>query len=291
MKKEEFKNIIDDIQPDIHMKTRLKAKVIGGAAHAKPKRKTRALVAVCLAAIIVLGTGLVGKRPAADPEISAQETTRNNVLDMMGSFIMLASAAQAEKHTVIPLEINEDYDCGIKLTVTDIRGMTDGEKENVRSELDNGIYAYRDEDGFFRGRSHSYGTDEFYLTQYSVNEFRLTLEEGRSVKSVSVKNTSEYGELVYSIGRPVFSAPEHGHEIVISGEDYNAGTDGFYWEHTDEMLKALSVTGGVSFSAFNDTVTFTVEYEDGFTAIGVVDIVFSENGEATAVCKDYREVR
>ncbi|MBQ6932069.1 MAG: hypothetical protein IJN38_08070 [Clostridia bacterium] len=291
MKKEEFKNIIDDIQPDIHMKTRLKAKVIGGAAHAKPKRKTRALVAVCLAVIIVLGAGFAGTQPAADPEISAQETTRNNVLDMMGGFIMLASAAQAEKHTAIPLEINEGYDCGIKLTVTDIRGMTDGEKENVRSELDNGIYAYRDEDGFFRGRSHSCGTDEFYLTQYSVNEFRLTLEEGRSVKSVSVKNTSEYGELVYSIGRPVFSAPEHGHEIVISGEDYNAETDGFYWEHTDEMLKALSVTGGVSFSAFNDTVTFTVEYEDGFTAIGVVDIVFSENGEATAICKDYREVR
>lgn len=291
MKKEEFKNIIDDIQPDIHMKTRLKAKVIGGAAHAKPKRKTRALVAVCLAVIIVLGAGFAGTQPAADPEISAQETTRNNVLDMMGGFIMLAGAAQAEKHTVIPLEINEGYDCGIKLTVTDIRGLTDSEKKKVRTDLDNGIYAYSGKEDFFRGRSHSCGTDEFYLTQYSVNEFRLTLEEGRSVKNVSVKNTSEYGELVYSIGKPVFSAPEHGHEIVISGEDYNAETDGFYWEHTDEMLKALSVTGGVSFSAFNDTVTFTVEYEDGFTAIGVVDIVFSENGEATAVCKDYREVR
>ncbi|MBQ7101839.1 MAG: hypothetical protein IJN81_09405 [Clostridia bacterium] len=290
MKKEEFINIIDDIQPDIHMKTRLKAKVIGGASHTKPKRKTRALVAVCLAVIIVLGTGFIGKRPEIGPENPTEGTSKNTVLDIMGGFIVLASAAQAEKQTAIPLEINEGYDCGIKLIVTDIRGLTDSEKEKIRTDLSNRIYAYSGEEDFFIGTSHTCGTDEFCLTQCSVNEFRLTLEEGRSVKSVSVKNTSEYGEMVYSVGRPVFSAPEHGHEIVISGEDFNAETDGFYWEHTDEMLKALSENSGISFSAFNDTVTFTVEYEDGFTATGVVEIIFSENGEATAVCKDYREV-
>ncbi|MBR2957466.1 MAG: hypothetical protein IKC20_04375 [Clostridia bacterium] len=291
MKKEEFINIIDDIQPDIHMKNRLKAKVIGGASCVKPKRITRAVVAVCLAAIIVLGTGFVGKRPLSDPEKPTEGTTQNIVLDMMSGFIVLASAydgeTEEENQTVIPLEINEGYDCGIKLIATDIRGLTDSEKKKIRTDLDNGIYAYCDEEGFFRGRSHTDGTDEIYLTRYSVNEFRLNLEEGRSVKTVTVKNTSEYGQLVYSVGRPVFSAPEHGHEIVVSGEKFNSKTDGFYWEHTDEMLKALSENNGISFSAFNDTVTFTVEYTDGVKATGVVDIVFNENGEATAICKDY----
>lgn len=296
MKKEEFINIIDDIQPDIHMKNRLKAKVIGGASHAKPKRITRAVVAVCLAAIIVLGTGFFGKRPVTDPESHTQGTTQNIVLDMMGGFIVLASVSDcetdAEKQSAIPLEINQEYACGVKLIVTDIRGMTDSEKEKIRTELDNGIYAYRDEEGFFKGRSHTCGTDEFYLTQYSVNEFRLNLEEGRSIKTVTVKNTSEYGEMVYSLNsRPSFSPPKHGHEIIVSGEDFNSKTDGFYWEHKDETVKALSENNGISFSAFNDTVTFTVEYADGVTATGVVDIIFNENGEATAVCKDYREVK
>lgn len=291
MKKEEFISIIDDIQPDIHMKNRLKAKVIGGASHAKPKRITKSLIALCLVIALVFGVGVVGKRTVTDPESPIQGTTQNIVLDMMSSFIVLASAydgeADEEKQTAVPLEINQEYACGVKLIATDIRGMTDSEKEKIRTDLDNGIYDYRDEDGFFRGRSHTCGADEFYLTQYSVNEFRLNLEEGRSVKNVTVKNTSEYGQLVYSIGRPAFYAPEHGHEIIVSGEKFNSKTDGFYWEHTDEMLKALSENSGISFSAFNDTVTFTVEYADGVTAIGVVDIVFNESGEATAICKDY----
>ena len=151
MKKEEFRNIIDEIQPDVYMKNRLKAKVVG--ASAKPKRTHKAVVALCLAAAVALGTGFAAKRPAADPENPAQDTTQNIVLDMMSGFIVLASAAEAEKQTAIPLRINEGYDCGIKLTVTDIRGMTDGEKENVRSELDNGIYAYRNEEDFSRAEA------------------------------------------------------------------------------------------------------------------------------------------
>lgn len=292
MKKEEFINIIDDIQPDIHMKNRLKAKVVGGDSEAKQKRITQTVVAVCLAVIIVLCTAFVGKRPVTAPENHTQDSTQNIMLDMMSGFIVLASAAETEKHTAIPLEINEKYSCGVTLILTDIRGMTESEKEKISTDLDNGIYAYSDEERFFRGRSHTCGTDEFYLTQYCVNEFRLNLEEGRSIKTVTVKNTSEYGEMVYSLNsRPSFSRPKHGHEIVVSGEDFNSKTDGFYWEHTDEMLKALSENNGISFSAFNDTVTFTVEYTDGVTATGVVDIVFNENGEATAICKDYREVK
>ena len=289
MKKEEFINIIDDIKPDIHMKNRLKAKVIGGVSYAKPERISKAVVAVCLALIIVLCTGFVGKRDIlTEPENSTQTSAQNIVLDMMSGFIVLASAAETEKQTTIPLEINEGYNCGIKIIVTDIRNMTESEKEKIRQELESGIYAYHNKTDFFRGRSHTKYLDEFYFTQYSVNEFRLNPEEGRAVKTVTVKNESEYGEMVYSLNsRPSFSRPKHGHEISISGGDFNSKTDGFYWEHTDEMLKALSENNGISFSAFNDTVTFIVEYTDGVTATGVVDIVFNENGEATAVCKDY----
>lgn len=288
MKKEEFINIIDEIQLDIHMKNRLKAKVVSGVSYTKQKRISKLVAAVCLAVIIVLCTGFVGKRPVTFHDNPTQNSTQNIVPDIMSGFIVLASAAENEKHIAIPLEINEKYPCGVKLILTDIRGMTESEKKKIRTDLDNGIYSYSDEEDFFRGRSHTCGTDEFYLTQYCVNEFRLNLEEGRSIKTVTVKNTSEYGEMVYSLNsRPSFSRPKHGHEIVVSGEDFNSKTDGFYWEHTDEMLKALSENSGISFSAFNDTVTFTVEYTDGVKATGVVNIVFNENGEATAICKDY----
>ena len=291
MKKEEFRNIIDDIQPDIYLENRLKAKVIG-ASHAKPKRIPKAVVALVLAAVIALGTGFAAKTPATDPENSTQGTTQNTVLDMMSGFIVLASAAEAEEQTAIPLEINEGYDCGVKLIVTDIRNMTADEKDKTLADLNNGIHAYRNQEGFYRGRSHTETTDEFYLTQYTVNEFRLNPAEGKKVKTVTVKNESEYGKMVFSINsRPSYSLPKQGHEITVSGDEFNAAADGFYWQHTEKMLNALSENNGLSFSAFNDTVTFTVEYSDGVTATGVVNIVFSESGEATAVCKDYREVK
>ena len=83
MKKEELISIIDDIQPDVHMKNRLKAKVIDGASKAKPKRITKPIIALCLVAIVVWGTGLVGKQPVTEAENSTESTTQNTVLDMI----------------------------------------------------------------------------------------------------------------------------------------------------------------------------------------------------------------
>ena len=105
MKKEEFINIIDDIKPDIHMKNRLKAKVVSGVSYTKQKRISKLVTVVCLAVIIVLCTGFVGKRPATVPDNPTQDSTQNIVPDVMSGFIVLASAAENEKHTAFPREL------------------------------------------------------------------------------------------------------------------------------------------------------------------------------------------
>jgi len=53
------------------------------------------------------------------------------------------------------------------------------------------------------------------------------------------------------------------------------------------MDKAFNENINTPFSTFNDTITFTVEYNDGSKAIGVVDLVFDNSGNAKVVCKNY----
>ena len=93
--------------------------------------------------------------------------------------------------------------------------------------------------------------------------------------------------MVYNINKPAFDAPKYGNDITITGEDFDFEESSFYWDHTEEMEKAFDENINTPFSTFNDTITFMVEYNDGSKAIGVVDLVFDDSGNATAVCKNY----
>ena len=93
--------------------------------------------------------------------------------------------------------------------------------------------------------------------------------------------------MVYNEHKPDFDAPEHGNDITINGADFDFEKSGFYWDHTIELEKAFEENINTPYSTFNDTITFTIEYNDGSKAIGVVELVFDDSGNATAVCKNY----
>ena len=107
---------------------------------------------------------------------------------------------------------------------------------------------------------------------------------------MTVTNESEYGEMVFDPHKPSFNAPEHGHSITISGEDFDCTTSGFYWNTNEEAVKAIEQNINLPFSAFNDTITFTAEYIDGSKATAVVELNFDTSGDATAVCKSYKRI-
>ena len=93
--------------------------------------------------------------------------------------------------------------------------------------------------------------------------------------------------MVYNANQPSFDAPQHGNDFTIPAEEYNFDGGSFYWDFTEELKKAFDENINTPFSTFNDTITFTVEYTDGSKAIGVVDLVFDDDGNASAVCKNY----
>lgn len=293
MKKDDFKKSIDNINPDAYMGNRLKAKITTVKIPVKRnKQVTLSITAFCLAFAIIFGVGFLVPQP--DENTTKQQSTTGNIATQnkkVNPFIMVASAANSESTETATvnktLELNEEYPYEVYLKVRDIRGLSDAKISETVKEMSEAFNSYCVERDFYIGTAMVCSTSNIVLAQCALNEFKLNLEDTENVKLINVKNTSKYGEMVYNEHKPDFDAPEHGNDITINGADFDFEKSGFYWDHTIELEKAFDENINILFSTFNDTITFTVEYKDGSKAIGVVDLVFDDDGNATAVCKNY----
>ena len=291
MKKEDLVKYIDDIQPDLYMETRLKAKIAENKKNTvKPKKIVSCVTALCLIAALVVGTGFYGR--THDDIGGGNDTTIVNgiVPDIMDAFIIVASAGDyqsAATSAAKPLEVDEAYPYGVHMKLCDVTGMSESEKKNLVNEMSAELKKYINEDSFTMGGSTVITTDKIYMVICSVNEFRFIIQQDKTLKSINVKNTSPYGQMVYSSGKREFSAPLHGDDITVNGEEFDPTTAGFYWDYTDELVSAVEKNPNTPFSTFNDVITFTLEYVDGSKSIGVVELDFDTYGNAAAVCKKY----
>lgn len=291
MKKDDFKKSIDNINPDAYMGNRLKAKITADMPVRNNRRVTVSITAFCLAFAVVFGVAFL--TPPTAP--TGQTTTNNSDVESsktINPFIIVASAAEAEGEEAVTenkaLELNEEYPYEMFLKVKDTTNLSDEQKEEFVLDLAGDFEEYG-----FTGkeidtvRAMLYGDENVTVVEYAFNAFKLDLEDDENIKSVNVKNTSKYGQIVFDENKPVFDVPEHGNEVTINGEDFDFEKSSFYWQSTEEMEEAFFENINTPFSTFNDTITFTVEYNDGSKAIGVVDLVFDDDGNAKVVCKNY----
>ena len=291
MKKEELVKYIDDIQPDLYMETRLKAKIAESKkSKVKPRTLISSVTALCIVAALVLGTGLYGKvqNNADDPK---NDVTSDSILtDIMGAFIVVASAEDFKGEATVvtkTLEVDEAYPYGVYFKTYDVNGMSETEKNSMLHKMNDELNSYADKEDFSFGRSSIVATDKLYMVICSVNEFRFVIQQDKTLKSINVKNTSPYGQMVFSSGKRDFSAPLHGDDITVNGEEFDPTTAGFYWDYTDKLISALEQNPNTPFSTFNDVITFTLEYTDGSKSVGIVELNFDTYGNAAAVCKKY----
>ncbi len=292
MKKEELIKAIDSVQPDIHMKTRLQSKVLSNKkAYKNTRRFVKSLAALCLAAAVVFGAGLFNKAPIADNEKSSGTLTHDSAPGIIKAFIVVASAADAvdtQTNSVTKtLELNEEYPYQINLSVTDVRGKTEEEKKKILDELHRIQESYFVTGSFSVGRGMISGLDNVFVSECSLNQFKLNIENLKQLKCINVTNSSPYGEVVYNNQKKASFAPVHGHSVIVNADDFDAERCGFLWQHTDELETAVNKNPDLAFSTFDDTITFTAEYIDGSKATGVVELKFDSTGNATAVCKSY----
>lgn len=291
MKKEELVKYIDDIQPDLYMKTRLKAKIADSKQRTvKPKKLIRAVTALCLVAALGVGTGLYGKVQDNDDGEKDNTIVNGIVPDIMDAFIVVASAEDIEGEATVvtkPLEVDEAYPYSVYFSTYDVSGLSESEKNSLLKKMNDELNNYADKEDFSFGRSSIVATDKIHMVICSLNEFRFVIQKDKILKSINVKNTSPYGQMVFSSGKREFSAPLHGDDITVTGEDFDPATAGFYWDYTDELVNALEENPDTPFSAFDDVITFTLEYTDGSKSVGIVELNFGTYGDAAAVCKKY----
>ncbi|MBE6751527.1 MAG: hypothetical protein E7556_03260 [Ruminococcaceae bacterium] len=299
MKKDDFKKSIDNINPDAYMGNRLKAKITADMPVRNNRRVTVSITAFCLAFAVVFGVAFL--TPPTAPTV--QTTTNNSGVEnvKISPFIIVASAAEAEGAEAVTenkvLQLNEEYPYEMYLKVKDARGLSDIEKGELIDVLESELEKCYTENKWFVRMTEIGALENIVFAQTTFNEFKLDLEDTENIKSINVKNTSKYGQMVYNTNKPTFNAPEHGNFINIgwehgnnlsaNGQDFDFEKSSFYWDHTEEMDKAFNENINTPFSTFNDTITFTVEYNDGSKAIGVVDLVFDDSGNAKVVCRNY----
>ena len=300
MKKDDFKKSIDNINPDAYMGNRLKAKITTDMPIRNNRRVTVSITAFCLAFAIIFGVAFL--TPPTTPTV--QTTTNNSTVESsktISPFIIVASAAEAEGEEAVTenkvLELNEEYPYEMYLKVKDARGLSDVEKGELIDVLETDLEKCYTENKWLVRRTEIGVSENIVFAQNTFNEFKLELEDTENIKSINVKNTSKYGQMVYNTNKPTFKVPEqgnfinigweHGNDLSANGQDFNFEKSSFYWDHTEEMEKAFNENINTPFSTFNDTITFTVEYNDGSKAIGVVDLVFDDSGNAKVVCRNY----
>lgn len=150
-----------------------------------------------------------------------------------------------------------------------------------------------------------------------ASDFALSLDDYSNVKTFKVENSSEYGILIFDydfwgqlgytdtlptdiddelLDRLNNSSPESliGHKFEISGDVlrrsqdskfYSGGTKhevnkGYFlnWRPSDELKRAIGNDPSFDLSQIKDTITFTVEFNDGSVKTASLDLYFDSDG-------------
>ena len=202
MKKDDLKKSIDNINPDAYMGNRLKAKITTNTVPVKRNRQvTLSITAFCLAFAIIFGVGFFVPQP--DENTTKQQSTTGHIATQnkkVNPFIMVASAANSESTETVTvnktLELNEEYPYEVYLKVRDIRGLSDAETLKIENELDDVFNKYCAEKKFDTGSAELCVKENIIMTICTFNEFKLDLDDTENIKSINVKNTSKYGQMV-----------------------------------------------------------------------------------------------
>ncbi len=302
MNKEDIKNAIGLIEPDPYMETRLKAKSIPKKTHSRAFGKA-AIGAVALCLVLAVMLGFNPSSPTATPTTEGQ-TEAGQQMRQISPFIMVAGAVEAEKEAdrseYKTLRINDTFPFAYKISFTDIRGMSEEERDAVvrkAEEKMNLLVAGDGSDNFEYGIACVRSFENIIFTEALANSIKLNLPQDKTVKAINVKNSTEWGYVEYYDGKLIETEINegndvlipHGSEITVTADQYHQETGGFHWKNSYKLDNAINDNPDIPLSTFNDTITFTVEYTDGTKEIGVIDVTFDDEGNGAFTLKEYKE--
>ena len=146
----------------------------------------------------------------------------------------------------------------------------------------------------------SNGKETAVLYEIHGGEIAINLKDYTNVKKLTVNNYSEYGEMYIAYydseaNNETFDIKQvHGKEIIISGDELRKSQDSkmfesgiehrvnygydLRWKPNYQLYEAIGNDINFDLSEIKDTVTFTVEYNDGTIQSGCVNLYFDRDG-------------
>ena len=124
----------------------------------------------------------------------------------------------------------------------------------------------------------------------------LNIDDYSVVKKVTIKNESDYGELYFNY---ITKSQKNGKQIIgnnisVSGNEleisqaskvFECGTKNpinkgyeLFWGVTDNLYKSIGQNLNFDLTQIKDTVTFTVEFNDGKTQTASLNLYFDSDG-------------
>lgn len=303
MNKDDLIKSFDIIEPDPYMKTRLKAKSIPKKTHSGAWGKIAAGV-LALSLVLAIMFGLYPSSPTVAPTTEGQTETEQQNVRQISPFIMVAGAVESENEAgrseYKSLKLNDTFPFAYKISFTDVRGMSDDERNAIvrkAEEKMNLSVAGGGSDNFEYGIACVRSFENIIFTEALTNSIKLDLPDGKELKSINVQNSSEWGYVEYYDGKLIeieinkgnnMPIP-HGNNITITADQYHQESGGFHWKNSYKLDNAINDNPDILLSTFKDTITFTVEYIDGTKEVGVIDVTFDDDGNGTFTLKEYRE--
>lgn len=311
--KDIIKHTIDDIQPDIYMKTRIKATISDTKYKSAKPRKifTKAISAVLCFAVLAFGT------TAAVNHLSGTQSKSD------GS-ILIAYAGTDKIFTVDELSFKETPIFG-NITIINDNAPTQARKQKLETynKAKTDMMTMVDEitaDGSGAGwGSGQTGGSAFSMYYCFSGNFMLDLEDYRDVEKLTISNTSIYGQIVMDILPDgyideytitdmkycsAFVAPGEVYDnsvwqitnsITVSGEELQTSLETKHyelgrgrkainkpcwieWEYSPQLIADIEKNPDFDVTDIKDEVTFEVTFKNGDVTKSVVNINFDENG-------------
>ena len=242
------------------------------------KKRSRVILstvvsACCLAAVMLMGI----QRQTPDPLNLIQDTTtapsaqqpsdaETNPLSKGNYSIQLLSMSQDGSY--VKLVENVTTPLFAQFRIRDVRGLTEGERDEVQKEekrLAEATFAQLPGDTSLQQMSNR----EAIITLAYVGKITVEIEDYTQVEDISVASTG-IGQLDTS---------------TWTGKNYSQRYS-VTWFPSDGARKMIEQDPTLKPSQFRDTITFTITYKDGTVVTKMVDISFDDEGYAYIVQRD-----
>lgn len=284
--RENYKNTFSQIHPSYESVERVMKMTKNN--NKKRIRFAPALAVVACLAIIcsVIAKGAVSTPMAPIDNDTTQSSTNSVISKMTDCNILVAYAGEGDTVETKPLELDVATPLKISVKITDIRGKSEKEIEALVEKLRNETETVSENE--FKSLHYSNERlENILLSNIVFDYFAIEVKDPEVIDSIEMKCNTDYWKLTYrNSSDELIESFTHGTDLKVDGDELKKIMDKYEYDglfeinidHSYELCSVIDKNPDIDMSAFDDTLTFAINYKDGTKAQSNINIGFDQNG-------------